>query len=56
MKSVKKVTYGFFGMNKRVKGRIIMTRHGQSEWNDMNRWTGWTDIKLSDKGDNEIFM
>jgi len=29
---------------------IILLRHGQSEWNRDNRFTGWTDVGLSEKG------
>ena len=30
--------------------KLILTRHGQSIWNAENRFTGWVDIDLSDKG------
>jgi 2,3-bisphosphoglycerate-dependent phosphoglycerate mutase len=30
--------------------KLILTRHGQSVWNAENRFTGWVDIDLSDKG------
>lgn len=29
---------------------IILLRHGQSEWNLSNRFTGWTDVDLSEAG------
>lgn len=32
---------------------LILLRHGQSEWNLSNRFTGWTDVELSDKGRTE---
>ncbi len=32
---------------------LILVRHGQSVWNASNRFTGWTDVDLSDKGVNE---
>ena len=32
---------------------LILTRHGQSVWNAENRFTGWVDIDLSDKGKAE---
>ncbi len=31
-------------------GKLILTRHGQSIWNAENRFTGWVDIDLSEKG------
>ncbi len=33
--------------------KLILLRHGQSEWNLENRFTGWTDVELSDKGREE---
>ncbi len=30
--------------------RIVLLRHGESIWNKENRFTGWTDVPLSDKG------
>lgn len=27
-----------------------MTRHGESEWNVLGKWTGWTDVGLTEKG------
>ncbi len=32
---------------------LILIRHGQSVWNAENRFTGWTDVDLSDKGVRE---
>ena len=32
---------------------LILLRHGQSEWNLENRFTGWTDVGLSEKGREE---
>ena len=29
---------------------LILVRHGQSLWNLQNRFTGWYDVDLSDKG------
>ncbi|MEO6713691.1 MAG: phosphoglyceromutase [Mycobacteriales bacterium] len=29
---------------------LILVRHGESTWNKENRFTGWTDVDLSDKG------
>jgi 2,3-bisphosphoglycerate-dependent phosphoglycerate mutase len=33
--------------------KLILTRHGQSIWNAQNRFTGWVDVDLSDKGVRE---
>ena len=33
--------------------KLILTRHGQSVWNAENRFTGWVDIDLSEKGVEE---
>ncbi|MFP4162613.1 MAG: 2,3-diphosphoglycerate-dependent phosphoglycerate mutase [Chitinispirillaceae bacterium] len=30
--------------------RIVLLRHGESTWNKANRFTGWTDVDLSEKG------
>lgn len=32
---------------------LVLIRHGQSVWNAANRFTGWTDVKLSEKGEIE---
>ncbi|MBE2205078.1 MAG: 2,3-diphosphoglycerate-dependent phosphoglycerate mutase [Chthoniobacterales bacterium] len=30
--------------------KLVLIRHGESTWNKENRFTGWTDVELSDKG------
>jgi len=30
--------------------KIVLLRHGESDWNRENRFTGWTDVDLSEKG------
>lgn len=30
--------------------KIVLLRHGESTWNQENRFTGWTDVDLSEKG------
>jgi 2,3-bisphosphoglycerate-dependent phosphoglycerate mutase len=32
---------------------VVLLRHGESTWNQENRFTGWTDVDLSDKGRQE---
>ena len=29
---------------------LILLRHGQSDWNELNLFTGWVDVRLSEKG------
>lgn len=33
--------------------KLILLRHGQSQWNLENRFTGWTDVDLTDRGREE---
>ena len=33
--------------------QLILLRHGQSVWNAANKFTGWTDVDLSEKGEEE---
>ena len=33
--------------------KLVLVRHGQSVWNLENRFTGWTDVELSDNGIKE---
>jgi 2,3-bisphosphoglycerate-dependent phosphoglycerate mutase len=33
--------------------KVVLLRHGESLWNRENRFTGWTDVDLSDKGREE---
>ena len=35
---------------------LILVRHGQSQWNLENRFTGWKDIDLTDRGKEEAFQ
>jgi 2,3-bisphosphoglycerate-dependent phosphoglycerate mutase len=30
--------------------KVVLLRHGESTWNQENRFTGWTDVDLTDKG------
>ena len=32
---------------------LILLRHGESEWNALNLFTGWVDVRLSAKGEAE---
>ena len=36
-----------------MAGKLIFCRHGESEWNLENRFTGWADVDLSPKGEQE---
>jgi 2,3-bisphosphoglycerate-dependent phosphoglycerate mutase len=33
--------------------KLVLIRHGESEWNRLNLFTGWTDVDLSEKGHEE---
>ena len=32
---------------------LVLVRHGESEWNESNRFTGWTDVDLTENGIEE---
>lgn len=34
-------------------GRLVLLRHGESQWNLENRFTGWVDVPLSPRGEEE---
>jgi len=36
-----------------MKENLVLVRHGQSLWNLENRFTGWTDVDLTDIGKEE---
>src|SRR5699024_3495810 len=36
-----------------MAGELVLLRHGQSQWNLENRFTGWVDVDLTDKGCQE---
>ena len=35
--------------------QLILVRHGESEWNKLNLFTGWTDVDLTEAGRHEAF-
>jgi 2,3-bisphosphoglycerate-dependent phosphoglycerate mutase len=36
-----------------MAGKLVLCRHGQSDWNLKNLFTGWTDVDLTEKGIRE---
>lgn len=36
-----------------ANGKLILLRHGQSEWNASNQFTGWVDVNLTEQGEQE---
>ncbi|MBI4346639.1 MAG: 2,3-bisphosphoglycerate-dependent phosphoglycerate mutase [Elusimicrobia bacterium] len=34
-------------------GKLVLVRHGQSQWNLENRFTGWVDVSITEKGAEE---
>jgi len=37
-------------------GKLILIRHGESQWNLENRFTGWVDVDLTEKGRKDAFQ
>src|SRR5947209_5353279 len=37
----------------RAMHKVVLLRHGESTWNKENRFTGWTDVDLSERGVEE---
>ena len=33
--------------------KLVLLRHGESQWNLENKFTGWTDVQLTAKGEEE---
>ena len=40
-------------MNLIMAGKLVLCRHGQSEWNLENKFTGWEDVDLTELGEEE---
>lgn len=38
-----------------MNGKLVLLRHGESQWNLENRFTGWIDVPLTDKGKKEAY-
>ena len=36
-----------------VLGTLVLLRHGESEWNASNLFTGWVDVDLTGRGEDE---
>lgn len=45
--------YKFYKRMGTLMKKLVLVRHGESEWNRLNLFTGWTDVDLSDKGREE---
>jgi 2,3-bisphosphoglycerate-dependent phosphoglycerate mutase len=41
---------GAAGQEPMTTHKLVLLRHGESQWNRENRFTGWTDVDLTDKG------
>ncbi len=37
----------------KIMHKLVLIRHGQSEWNKTHRFTGWTDVDLTEQGREE---
>lgn len=40
-------------MEVQKQGILVIGRHAESEWNLLGKWTGWTDVNLTEKGMRE---
>ena len=38
----------------RERARVLLVRHGESEWNAQNRFTGWADVRLTARGIDQM--
>jgi 2,3-bisphosphoglycerate-dependent phosphoglycerate mutase len=38
---------------KKMVYKLVLIRHGESTWNKTNQFTGWTDVELSETGEQE---
>ena len=43
-------------MTTQKSGILVISRHAESEWNLLGKWTGWTDVNLTEKGYREAVM
>ena len=56
----KQSTQSFFAsvlnqfQEKKQPGTLILVRHGETEWNHRELFTGWVDVDLSDRGIREV--
>lgn len=41
-------------MEPGAKYKVVMVRHGESEWNEKNLFCGWYDADLSEKGNGPV--
>jgi len=48
-----KEAFGAGGSAPKAHAKLIFSRHGESEWNVANKFTGWVDVDLSEKGVGE---
>jgi 2,3-bisphosphoglycerate-dependent phosphoglycerate mutase len=42
--------------NKKKTGQLILVRHGESQWNKKQVFTGWADVSLTIKGIKEVYL
>jgi 2,3-bisphosphoglycerate-dependent phosphoglycerate mutase len=47
------VNISFQARDERTMARLVLLRHGESQWNLENRFTGWVDVPLSARGIQE---
>ena len=47
------IRLGFLGLEYGWMKQLVLIRHGESQWNLENRFTGWVDVPLSPRGEEE---
>jgi len=47
---------GFTTLSKLTMYKLVLIRHGESTWNKENRFTGWVDVDLTEKGATEAYQ
>lgn len=50
---MKKFSSSIILTKQRKLRKVVFMRHGESIWNKEDKFTGWTDVKLSEKGIQE---
>ena len=53
MRAIEDPLQFLYGKEPNIMMKLVLLRHGESEWNKLNLFTGWVDVDLSEKGREE---